>query len=358
MIARLSPMLIVLAGVLLLSLAGASAQTVETGDRLMGVPVIQALDAASLPPGRHHFFFETGGRSTGQVEHVPVIVIRGAAEGTRLLLTAAVHGDELNGIGVIHRLMEAIDPQQLSGTLIAVPGLNQPGILINNRRFPTSGGGGSLVDLNREFPGSDEAGGSAAKRYLGALWNGLIKPNADFAVDLHTQTRGSAYPLFVFADFGTAAAKKAAFLLGPDMIKNDAGEEGTLETSLVAAGIPAITFEVGAPKRFQHTLISRAVEGLQNLMRHHGMLEGDAVKPAVTPIVGSSYTNVYAETGGVAVVHVALKQAVKKGDVVATLYNPFGEAIKRYEAPHDGWVLAVATDPMRETGSMLVRILR
>jgi len=330
----------------------------DTGDRVGGVTVITGLEAERLPEGRHDFYFRAGWRNTGAPIHVPVVVVRGAKDGKTLLLTAAVHGDELNGIAVLHRLLEKLDPKTLSGTVVAVPGLNQPGINANNRRFPVSAGGGSLVDLNRNFPGSVGESGSTSGRYLGALWQGLIRQNADFAVDIHTQTRGAAYPLFVFADFGNSTARAAAHTLGPDMIKNDAGQQGTLETSLMKEGIPAVTLEVGAPKQFQGELIDRAVWGLQNLMRAHRMVPGSVEQPPVKAIVGSNYTNVYADRGGIAVLHVGLKDAVKKGQDVATLYDAFGHEIRTYTAPHDGWVLAVATDPVREAGSMLVRILQ
>ncbi|SDD79600.1 succinylglutamate desuccinylase/aspartoacylase family protein [Kordiimonas lacus] len=330
----------------------------ETGDRVAGVPVITGLDAARLPQGRHDFYFRAGWRNTGEPIHVPVVVVRGAQPGKTLLLTAAVHGDELNGIAVLHRLLEGLNAETLSGTVVAVPGLNQPGINANNRRFPVSSGGGALVDLNRNFPGTDEVGGSTSGRYIGALWGGLLRPNADFAVDIHTQTRGAAYPLFVFADFGNAKARAAAHMLGPDMIKNDAGQQGTLETSLMKEGIPAVTLEVGAPKQFQPELIDRAVWGIMNLMRHEGLLAGDAEAPPVKAIVGSNYTNIYADRGGIAVLHVGLKDVVTKGQKVATLYDAFGHVIRTYKAPHNGWVLAISTDPVREAGSMLLRILQ
>lgn len=330
----------------------------DTGDRLAGVTVITGLNAAKLPEGRHDFYFRAGWRNTGEPIHVPVVVVRGARQGKTLLLTAAVHGDELNGIAVLHRLLSGLDGKTLSGTVVAVPGLNQPGIIANNRRFPVSAGGGSLVDLNRNFPGADAGGGSTSGRYISALWGGLLRPNADLAVDIHTQTRGSAYPLFVFADFANATARQAAHVLGPDMIKNDPGQQGTLETSLMKEGIPAVTLEVGAPKQFQTDLIDRSVWGILNLMRAQKMLPGDVQAPPVKAIVGSSYTNIYADRGGIAVLHVGLKDAVKKGQDVATLYDAFGHALRTYKAPHDGWVLAVATDPVREAGSMLVRILQ
>jgi hypothetical protein len=273
------------------------------------------------------------------------------------MLTAAVHGDELNGIGVIHRLMEDIDPEGLSGTLIGVPGVNQAGMIANNRHFQLSGGGGSMVDLNRIMPG-EEGATNPAEAYVYRLWNFVLKDNADLAIDLHTQTRGTVYPLFVFADYRKKAIWLMATDLMPDIIKRDKGQSGALETTYVEAGIPSVTLEVGAPKQFQHRLISRAVSGIKNVMRRHGMLKGAATEASVAPIIGTSYTNVTTETGGVAMIHVSLLDRVEKGQHVATLYDPHGRVIKKYHAPHGGYILALATDPLREIGGMLVRILQ
>jgi len=324
--------------------------------QLQGVPIIDALEVAALPAGRHHFYFRTTYAANGQAILVPVIVVRGQTPGKRLMVTAAVHGDELNGLSVIYKLAASINPAELAGTLVAVPGVNQSGLLGNNRHFLSTGGGGTQDDPNRLFPGK-LSGGGTAELYVGALWHRLMKGNTDFAVDLHTQTTGSRYPLFVFADFRNAKARSMAFALMPDMIKDDAGQKGTLETSFVKAHIPAVTFEIGGPKVFEPELIERAVLGLKNLMVAEHMLAGTAIKPLAAPFVGSSYTNIYAKEGGTVQIKVQLAEPVKKGDLVAIMSNPFGEEIRRYFAPHDGRVLSVATDPLREPGKMILRIL-
>lgn len=315
-------------------------------------PLIDRLEAKGLAPGRHHFYFRAGARGTGAPVLVPVIVLKGEKAGKQLLLTAAVHGDELNGIRVIHRLLEGITPAELSGTIVAVPGVNQPGMEAHSRNFGPHGG-----DPNRAFPGNQKRG-EAEVIYVRHLWEDLFLPGTDLAVDLHTQTTGTAYPLFVFADFRNNTARKMAYALLPEMIKNDKGEKGTLETALLAKGVPAVTFEIGAPKRFQDELIEKAVAGLENMLITSGFLEGTPHRPKGSPIVGTHYSNVIAEEGGLAVLHTALRDRVKKGQLVATLYDPFGTILRTYHAPHDGWVLAVATDPVRDAGQMLVRILQ
>ena len=328
-----------------------------TGDLHGGVPVISGLDVSKLQVGRHHFYFQAGRTSSGQPLLVPVIVIRGALPGKRLSLTAAVHGDELNGIAVIHRLLETIEADNLTGTILALPGVNQTGLVANSRHFWSSGGGGTQTDPNRIFPGT-LTGGGTAERFVGAVWHSILRNNVDIAVDLHTQTTGSKYPLFVFADFRNAKAKDIAFALMPDLIKDDSGQEGTLETTFLKAAIPAVTFEVGGPKMFQDGMVARAVEGLKNMMVAEGMVEGERRSPAVAPFVGSRYTNIEAEEAGTAVLKVKLLDSVEKGQLIAVTLDPFGGEIRRYFAPHDGRVLAVATDPLREAGAMLVRILR
>ncbi|RMB02726.1 succinylglutamate desuccinylase/aspartoacylase family protein [Eilatimonas milleporae] len=329
----------------------------DTGDRLLGVPVVSALDLKSLSPGRHLFYVRVGARNTGDPVHVPVIILKGEKPGPKLALAAGIHGDELNGIAVIHRLTARLDTDSLAGILVAVPGINRPGMIANNRHFVGSTGGGFMVDLNRSLPGRTKGGGPAGL-YAGTVWKRIFKGRFDLAIDLHTQTRGLEYPLFVFADFDNPQAESLARALMPDIIKKDAGENGTLETTLLASGVPAVTFEIGAPKRFQETLVSRAIAGVENVMRLRGMIAGTVVYAEKQPVIGTHYSNIYTKTGGIAVIHVALLEAVAKGQHVATLYDPFGREIERYTAPHAGAVLALATDPLREPGSMLVRILK
>jgi len=324
------------------------------------VQAVKLLDTSGMASGLHRLKFDAGSRNTGEAIWVPILVAKGTAPGPRLLLTSAVHGDELNGISVIHKLMQSLDLTMLRGTVIAVPGVNQPGLNANNRHFVGSDHGGNMADLNRLFPGRLDYG-STAERYVGRLWHQIFKNNADFAVDLHTQTRGSDYPLFVFADFRNPVSRQMAFDLSPDLIKNDSGQGGTLETTLMQAGIPSVTLEVGGPKRWQPDLVSRSVSGLLKVMRGLDMLpdmpldeEGSGV---ADPFVGATTVNVYTDVGGFAYVHVALMERVTKGQKIATMVDAYGGELAHYYSPRDGVILSVATDPLREPGAMLVRIL-
>lgn len=332
-----------------------ASETVYTGDKIQGVEIVQQLNPKQLDAGLHRFYLQAGWRNSGMPIHVPVVVIKGESGGPRLTLTAAVHGDELNGIGTIHELIKDIDYRQLSGVLVAVPGVNQPALNTNTRHYLTSNGSGNKTNLNRIAPGDVSKGGAYA--FMARVWQGLMMDDSDLAIDLHTQTTGTAYTYYAFADVRNKKAEQIAKLMGPDVIKEDEGVQGTVETTFLQKGIPAITLELGEPKRFQADMISRSVSGVKNVMRAWNMLEGEPEDLAGTTHIGKRVKNISTDKGGIAFLKVDLLDKVEKGQVVANLNDPLGREIATYESPVDGIVIAIATDPLREEGSLLVRLI-
>lgn len=319
---------------------------------LDGVPVIDRLDVADLPAGQvERFWFRAGDSALAQPWLVPVIVVKGARPGPKLLVTAGIHGDELNGIDVVHRLA-AIDPAVLAGTLVMVPGLNTPGLLQGTREFTPNDSRGS-ANLNREMPGED--GGNGVANYAGRLWSRLMRPNADEAVDLHTQSRGTAYVMYAFAS--SPRARAMAELMAPDIIKLDPGEKGTVENEMVRAGVPAITLELGKPEVFDAGMIDRAVAGITNLMREKGMLAGTIVARSSATFTGNRQEPVRAPRAGFAHLLAPLGSDVVKGQVIATMSDAFGRETDRIVAPVSGRISTSFTDPRRERGGMIVRII-
>ncbi len=336
--------------------AASVAQTIMTGDRIDATPVIDKLDTADLATGQsHRFWFRVTDNAIGQGWYVPVIVVRGVKPGPRLLLTAAIHGDELNGVDVIHRLVNGVDPAMLSGSIIAIPGLNTPGLLHHSRAF-TPGDGRDGENLNRIMPG-DVNSNDRAVRYAGRLWHRLMRPNADVAIDLHTQSRGTAYPMYAFA--GSPRARAIAELIGPDMIKLDPGVTGTVETEMLKSGVPAITLELNRPESFDRVVIGRAVAGIQRVMADLKMLPEGAAPPnnSPPPFVGDTLATVRTSRGGFATLLVDLGDAVVKGQIVARLADPFGRTLESLTAPESGRVSSIATDPLRDPGDTVMRIL-
>lgn len=339
--------------VLLTALTGpVIAATERTGDVVDGTPVIDRLETRDLAPGQlHRFWFRVADTSIGQGWYVPVIVVKGVRSGPRLLITAGIHGDELNGISVIHRLSKRVDAATLSGTIVMIPGLNTPGLLHHTREFTPSAG--TADNLNRLMPG-DVGATSDSQRYAGRLWSRLMRPNADTAIDLHTQSRGTAYPMYAFAE--TRRAREIAMLVAPDILKIDPGEKGTVENELNHVGVPAITLELGRPEMFDAAMITRAVEGIERVMVDLKMV---ALAPAatVTPFVVNQIVPVRTIRGGYATLAVTLGQDVEKDQLIATVSDPFGRMVETVHAPVSGRINTLATDPTRDPGDMLVRIV-
>ena len=349
-------LLIAAAAALALAAGTASAATVTTGDRIDGVAVIDRLDVADLPSGQvSRFFFRVEDTAIGQGWYVPVVVVKGAKPGPKFLITAGIHGDELTGIAVIQQLAAETDPKTLSGTLVMVPGLNTPGLMNSTRTLSVGALGQSgSANLNRLMPG-DAAADDASDRYAGRLWSQIFTGNADFAIDFHTQSRGTLYPAYVFAQ--THDAKLLADLLRPDIINMDPGIDGALENMLDNAGVPAVTYELGGAEVFDRTLTARALKGVRNIMAARGMIAGTPDLSGPAPFIGNSLSNVSAPRGGWAHVMVRIGDDVKAGQTVATLTDPFGQVTATLTAPHDGHVLSVATDPRADVGDMIVRLI-
>ncbi len=342
-----------LLAVLGLALAIPAQAATETVGSLDGAPIIDRLDSGDLPAGlTQRFWFRAGASPVGQPWLVPVVVIKGAAPGPRLLLTAGIHGDELNGIAVLHRLAETIDPSRLAGTLVMVPGLNPPGLMQSSRGF-TPDWTRSAANLNREMPGKE--GGSAVADFAGRLWNRLLRPNADTAVDLHTQSRGTAYMMYVFAS--SPRTRRMAELVAPDIIKMDKGDKGTVENTLTDDGVPAITLELGRPESFDDVMIARAEAGLTNLMRELKMLPGKVNPPPASLFVANDIAAVRATRAGWARLLLPLGASVKKDQPLAEIRDSFGRLIETVASPVEGRINMIATDPRTDQGSSVARVV-
>ncbi len=338
---------------LTLLLATPAVAATESVGSLDGTAIIDRLDVADAPAAaRTRYWFRAGASPVGQPWLVPVIVVKGANPGPRLMLTAGIHGDELNGIAVLHRLAASIDPATLSGTITLVPGLNPPGLMQSARQW-TPDWSRSAPNLNREMPGKE--GGSAIADFAGRLWSRLIRPNADTAVDLHTQSRGTAYMMYVFAS--TPRTRRMGELVGPDIIKMDKGDKGTVENTLTDDGVSAITLELGRPEIFDDTMIVRAEAGLINLMRELKMLPGKVTPPPARLFVANDIMAARATRAGWMRLLLPIGSPVKKDQPLAEIRDAFGTLLETVAAPVEGRINMVATDPRTDQGGTVARIV-
>lgn len=336
----------------------AIAATEYTGESVDGVKAIQRLDLNDLAPGKiHRFYLQGAENALGQHWLIPVVIAKGSQPGVRIGLQTGVHGDELNGSLAVHRLFERLDPKQLKGSVIAVVSANSTGLLASSRYYQMEHDRNG-IDFNRVWPGKID--GNTAEQQVYRIFNGIWKGNADSIIDIHTQSTGTAYPLYMYADYRVPGVKVMAELFPADIIKIDPGEPGAAEQAFNDAGMPSVTLEIGSPKTYQSDLVNRSVQGFENLMMHFGMIPG---VPAMTAkqqgtFIGTESISIRAQRGGYAEILVALNQDIRAGQLLAVQRNGFGDIIARYTAPFDARVSSIGTDPLREPGGMLVRLIR
>ncbi len=279
--------------------------------------------------------------------YVPVIICKGIKEGPVLGLTAAVHGNELNGMSVIQRLFNSIDLKKLSGTIIGIPVVNVPSILVNERRFVDG------TDLNRIMPGDKD--GNRSKIYANRVINRIVK-NFDFLLDLHTASFGRINSYYVRADLSSKLAKQLALIQNPQIILNAPPKDGTLRGAAADLGIDAITIEVGDPDKFQKGMIRSSLTGVYNTLSFLKMYDDTLEKAETKAIICKKSYWIYSHIGGIIQVHTKLTQQLKKGELIATIIDVFGNKLKEYTAPEDGVVIGKSTNPIGQTGSRLIHL--
>ncbi|KHD26380.1 deacylase [Vibrio caribbeanicus] len=319
-------------------------------------PTIQALDVNALEAGEHKFWFAVATDAIGHPQTLPVRVFKGENPGKRFMITAGVHGDEQNGILTAQKIARELVGKAIAGVVTIVPTVNLSGIARHSRDFHSAAPDSSSANLNRVFPGSPT--GDDASRYANSLWENLLKPNADLAIDLHSQTSGSAYPLYAFADYRLEDAIRMARLINPDVILNDPGDPGILETVYNRAGIPSITIEVGIGRYTDLVMVERATKGVMNILKSYEALSGNVDESEVPCVEGEQIVSVRASQGGFVICHVDLMQTVCEREKLATQYNSFGDEIEVYYSPINGTVISHNVESVRAPGSLVVRLIQ
>jgi uncharacterized protein len=219
-----------------------------------------------MEPGKHKLWFRGAEDAQGGFIDIPVMVLKGEMDGPVLFLQSSIHGDELAGTQVIQQVFREVDYTNITGVVVGIIGSNPTGINLHSRNGYATTDGGEVDNLNRLMPGSNSSS-SALSRYAYSLWNYLYLPSQpDLFLDLHTQSRGTVYPYFVYSDQRNEVVAELVQIMPADIIKDDAGEAGTVETEMVSIGVPAMTVELGAPKVFNADMTTRGVQTVHNIM--------------------------------------------------------------------------------------------
>ncbi len=276
----------------------------------------------------------------------PVLVVNGANPGPRLCLTAAVHGDELNGIEIVRRVLYRMDPQNLAGTVIGVPIVNLQGFRRGSRYLP------DRRDLNRFFPGTDY--GSSASRIANSLFNEIIV-HCDALVDLHTGSFYRSNLPQLRADLTNPHVEELAHAFSSLVVLHSKPAQGTLRAAATNAGIVTVTLEAGEPMRLQEEEVSAGVEGVWSLLNSMGMYPNDFAGDEPQPVYYQSKW-LRVNKGGILFSKVKLGSHVSQGDLLGTVTDPITNARLDIISPISGRVLGMALDQVVVPGFAAYRI--
>lgn len=271
---------------------------------------------------------------------VPVLVAHGAKRGPVLCLTAAVHGDEINGIEMVRHLMFDIEPQELAGTVIGVPIVNLDGFRRGERYLS------DRRDLNRHFPGN--AHGSAASRVAHSLFENIVR-HCDYLVDLHTGSLARTNLPQIRGDLKNPDVVTLAKHLGGITVLDGRGAKGTLRRAATDTGIPTLTLEAGGPHVLEQNAVDIGVKALRTLLDNLDMHASGSFWDAPQPVFYESEW-VRSHQGGILLSKVKLGERVKTGQVLGTVVDPVTNTGSAILAPFDGRILGMAENQVVQTG--------
>ncbi len=327
------------------------AETAAAGDaagHIVEVPLVPLADAVTTADGvartltilgteiRPGSYQRLSWTATELFEGVPVstpiLVVNGALAGPTLCLTAAVHGDELNGIEMVRRVMHNLDPEKLSGAVLGVPIVNLQGFRRGSRYLP------DRRDLNRFFPGNPS--GSSASRIAHSFFTEIVA-HCDALIDLHTGSFERANLPQLRADLRDPDIVTLTQGFGATVILHSEPAEGTLRFAATAAGIPAVTLEAGGPSELELAEVKHGVKGIETLLNTLGMLKRIRLWGEAEPVYYRS-TWVRANSGGILLADVTLGSSVRQGDLLGTITDPMSNASTKLYSPYSGRIIGMA----------------
>ncbi len=290
------------------------------------------LGATIAPGSSRKLLWSAGQTLTGAETDTPVLVINGVADGPTLCLTAAIHGDELNGIEMVRRIMYDLEAEKLSGALIGIPIVNLHGFRRGSRYLP------DRRDLNRYFPGNPN--GSSASRIAYSFFQNVIR-HCDALVDIHTGSLNRTNLPQLRADLRDEGVRRVTSGFGGMVVLQSAGTPGTLRRAATDAGIPGVTMEAGEPARLQSSQVNEGVAGIFKLLDSMKMVKRIHLLGDPEPVFYRS-TWVRADYGGILFSVVRLGQVVDVGDILGTVTDPITNEQNLIYSPVRGRVLGMA----------------
>lgn len=276
---------------------------------------------------------------------LPVTILHGKESGPSLWLSAAIHGDEINGVEIIRQVLEQLNPQTLRGTLIAVPIVNVFGFLEQSRYLP------DRRDLNRCFPGSPE--GSLASR-LAHLFMGEIVSRCTYGIDLHTASDHRINFPQIRANLKDEETYRCAKAFGAPVMIHATLRDGSLRQTVAKKGIPILLYEGGEALRFDAEAIRVGREGILRVMNLLEMISFPL--PPVSSVEVEKMRWVRASRGGILRLQVSLGETVTKKQVLGIIANPFGKQSLKVRSPFQGLVIGHTQNPLVNQGDAIIHL--
>jgi uncharacterized protein len=307
-------------------------------DRLLG---------RNIGPGEsHQVDLKVSETVTHQPARIPVTIVRGLEPGPVLYIVSALHGNEINGVAIVRKLLETLDGNLLRGTLVAVPVANRFGFDANDRYLP------DRRDLNRHFPG--EPRGNMAHRIAHQLFQKVVLAS-DCGIDLHTAADGNTNLCHIRGDADVAPVKELMRATGLPILVHGDGPRGSLRRAATEAKVPTVIFEAGEPGRFQRHVVDIGHHAVLRMLAHLGMTDASFRKPSFQALIRKADW-VRVDHGGILDLRVEPGDLVTKGDRIGAIYDPYGRHVDHLEADRSGVVLGIATDPLANPGNAVVHI--
>ena len=280
---------------------------------------------------------------------LPVHIIRAKKPGPSIFISAAVHGDELNGIEIIRRLISQKTFRIIRGTVIAVPMVNVYGVVNQSRYMP------DRRDLNRCFPGS--AKGSLAGRVAHIFLNEVVK-HCDYGIDLHTGAIHRSNLPQIRADLSDEETKTLAKVFGVPVVLNSNVLDGSLRQAAVEHNTKVLLYEAGEALRFDEFSIRAGMKGILNVLHYLEMMRKLPAKrkKALEPFIANNSGWQRANASGIVHNRVHLGDQIKKGDVLAEIGSPYGEVIDVVKATRSGILIGKQNIPLVQEGEAMFHI--
>jgi len=293
---------------------------------------LQILGDSVLPREAKRLHWVASETFYGGMLDTPVHVIRGSRPGLTLCMTAAVHGDELNGVEIVRRLINGIEPEELTGTIIGVPIVNLLGFTRGSRYLP------DRRDLNRYFPGNPR--GSSASRIANSFMLEIVS-HCDRLVDLHTGSLNRTNMPQLRANLDIPEVVEFTRHFGSTAVLHSRNIRGNLRTAATDMGIPAVTLELGEPGSLQEDQIDFGVKVMETLLDKLGMVKRRRKWSQPQPVYYNSRW-VRVNNGGLLTTTVKVGAKIKQGSTLGIIVNPITSESYKINSPYNGRVLGMS----------------